>query len=285
MQARVLPELLAQGADIVVEGDARLFPLLNRTFPSVTTTPLLLELENWLKADPADYRASMLSAWRWTSSGQGADAESLAAYLTLDPESVAAFRERWNAPGRLLQVGLSWHSGAKAVGRAKSVVPEMLAPLIQREGIQFHSLQYDMDEAAVAELSDRLGSLLVFDRGGDTRDDIDRLAARIAALDLVISIDNTTIHIVGAVGTPCWVLLPCQSDWRWGREGHTTHLYRDMWLDRNRTPGHWGAVVAEVVADFDAWHRDQKASHGRCQRPCRVGISKAIDVAHKFGRL
>ena len=56
----------------------------------------------------------------------------------------------------------------------------------------------------------------------DNRNDIDGLAARIAALDLVISVGNANVHLAGALGVPAWSLLPAHGGWRWlaGRSGH-----------------------------------------------------------------
>ena len=49
----------------------------------------------------------------------------------------------------------------------------------------------------------------------DTYADIDGLAALMSNLDLVISVDNTTVHLAGALGVPVWVLLPCGPERRW----------------------------------------------------------------------
>ena len=58
---------------------------------------------------------------------------------------------------------------------------------------------------------------------------LDPFAAQIAAMDLVISVDNSTVHFAGAIGKPCWVLLPVNSDWRW--------LIERAELDLVRQPG------------------------------------------------
>jgi tetratricopeptide (TPR) repeat protein len=62
--------------------------------------------------------------------------------------------------------------------------------------------------------------------------DFDETANIIEQLDLVISVDSSVAHLAGALGIPCWVILPYDgSDWRWGLYGSkTTHLYNDMRL-------------------------------------------------------
>ena len=49
-------------------------------------------------------------------------------------------------------------------------------------------------------------------------------AAQVAELDLVISVDNATVHMAGALGVPVWNLLPFAPTWRW-------------LLERDETPG------------------------------------------------
>ena len=66
-------------------------------------------------------------------------------------------------------------------------------------------------------------------------------AAQIAALDLVISVDNSTIHLAGALGVPTMAVLsfPSASYWRWFLKGDETVWYRSVRLFRRctRTPG------------------------------------------------
>ena len=117
----------------------------------------------------------------------------------------------------------------------------------------FHSLQYNANTEEVAALARRLGRPIYSDRDGDPMKDLDRQAAQIAALDLVISIDNTTVHMAGAVGTECWTILPVGSDWRWGDAERETPLYKSMRLFRNRHIGHWSGVVLDVAEALQAW--------------------------------
>ena len=71
-------------------------------------------------------------------------------------------------------------------------------------------------------------------------------AAQIAAMDLVITIDNSTAHLAGALGIPVWVLLPFAPDWRWLLDREDCPWYPAMRLFRQPEPGDWQSVVERV---------------------------------------
>ena len=75
-------------------------------------------------------------------------------------------------------------------------------------------------------------------------------AALIAELDLVISVDTAVAHLAGALGKPVWLALQFAADWRWRAHGDTTPWYPTMRLFRQRTPGDWPQVFADMAIEL-----------------------------------
>ena len=79
-------------------------------------------------------------------------------------------------------------------------------------------------------------------------DKIAQAAAAMCELDLVISIDGMPAHLAATLGRPTWLLLKHDADWRWMDDGDTTPWYPTMRLFRQRAPGAWDGVIAQVAA-------------------------------------
>ncbi len=84
-------------------------------------------------------------------------------------------------------------------------------------------------------------------------------AAEIEALDLVIGVDTSVMHLVGALARPGWLLLPFSPDWRWLLERRDTPWYPSLRLYRQRAPGDWMSVISRIIEDLagaSSIHRD-----------------------------
>ena len=76
-------------------------------------------------------------------------------------------------------------------------------------------------------------------------------AARMAELDLLITVDTSVAHIAGALGVRTWLLLPFAPDWRWLLTRSDSPWYPSLTLYRQTDEGDWSAVMARVAADLD----------------------------------
>ena len=75
-------------------------------------------------------------------------------------------------------------------------------------------------------------------------------AALTQALDLVITVQQTALHIAGAVGTPAWVLVPVVPEWRYGLSGSAMPWYSSVRLFRQAQFNDWARPIAELKDCF-----------------------------------
>jgi len=84
----------------------------------------------------------------------------------------------------------------------------------------------------------------------DPTKDIDAHAAQIAAMDLVITVSNTTAHLAGAMGVPTWVMIQNIPDRRWLIDREDSPWYGSIRLFRQQLQGDWSQPIAEVTKEF-----------------------------------
>ena len=164
-------------------------------------------------------------------------------YLKADPIETERFRTRCSDGRRL--IGLAWQTGNTQTGRKRSIDLAQLAPLFAQPGIRWISLQYG-DFNSLEEQAAAAGVPLLIDRSVDQLANIDLFAAQIAAMDQVITIDNSTAHLAAALGLPVWLLLPFAADWRWLQSREFSPWYPTMRLFRQPQLGDWAAVIESV---------------------------------------
>jgi ADP-heptose:LPS heptosyltransferase len=174
---------------------------------------------------------------------ESAFSATVSPYLKADPAERERFRSRYGDGQRL--IGLAWHTSSQKTGPKRSIGLDLLAPLFALAGNRWISLQYG-DFDALEHQASEAGALLRIDRAVDQLADMDTFAAQVAAMDLVITIDNSTAHLAGALGVPVWLLLPFASDWRWLQQREDCPWYPSMRLFRQLHPGAWEPVMENV---------------------------------------
>ena len=160
-----------------------------------------------------------------------------------------ALVEKWahKLPDKSFCVGLVWKGSALFENDADRSLPslEVLAPLWKIPGITWVSLQKGSSESEPASPP---GELKLLDLGPELHNFADT-AAVITHLDLVICVDTAVAHLAGALGKPCWVMLPeYKTDWRWLTTRSDSPWYPVvMRLFRQTTNGDWTTVVGQIV--------------------------------------
>lgn len=162
-------------------------------------------------------------------------------YIAADAERVAAWRERLEKNTR--RIGLAWAGNpGHSRDRLRSISLQQLAPLLNVAGTTFYSLQFGAGAEQMKLLPPGVRLIDV----GDELKDFANVAAIVANLDLVISIDSAVAHLAGALGKPVWILLNKGCDWRWFLGREDSPWYPTARLFRQSAPGEWLEVVKRV---------------------------------------
>ena len=247
MFASCLPDLIAAAGQVKVACEPRLTTMFRRSFPAaivlprqdsgdtVSPVPLSADFEISIGSLPLRFRPSVDS---FPQAG---------AYLRADPVKVGRWRELSVMRAPRLRIGIAWRGGTlRNRQHLRSLEFNVLERLAAAPGCEFISLQVGDQRETLDRVRDRTG-VEFHDAMTGIGQDFDELAAALAALDLVITVDNTIAHLSGALGRPTWVMLPYSAEWRYGLRSPATPWYPSMRLFRQTAPRDWDAVVTDIL--------------------------------------
>jgi Flp pilus assembly protein TadD len=244
---RLAAPLAALGARVIVQARrplARLFESAQGVHEIVAAGEPLPPHDAWL---PLLSLAGVLAV----------DSSSIPArvpYLAANPQRRAGVAAVLANYTRSLRVGIAWAGNPRhANDRRRSAPLSALAPLFGVHGVTWFSLQQD-DVGTPGSGTAEASKLVEV----DARRDFDGMAALVAELDLVVSVDTSIAHLSGAIGRPTFVLLPFAADWRWQTARPDSDWYPTARLYRQRAPGDWASVVADVGEAIAAFPRPRR---------------------------
>lgn len=169
-----------------------------------------------------------------------------APYLKAQEARVEQWRARIGARG--FKIGICWQGAASIANRSFPL--SLLAPISEMKDVRLISLQKG---AGTAQLSGMRVETLGDDFDAENNAFLDS-AAVMQVLDLVITLDTSLAHLAGALGCPAWVALKFAPDWRWFLESPRVPWYPQLRLFRQRSPGDWKSVFAQMQTALRSVH-------------------------------
>lgn len=245
LAAGLLKDAARHAAHVVFACEARLMPLIARSFPNIRVVPITEVHRGTVALSDVDVSASISEIGPILRRDWHAF-PTRAGYLKPDPAKVGALRARYEAlPGQGPVIGLSWRSVNDVAGKDKSVGLVAWAPILAAPA-RFVSLQYGDVRTDIGTT----GGRVFHDVTVDPVADIEMFAAQVAAMDRVISISNTTVHMAGALGVPTLCLTPRVEGrpWYWFAGAETSPWYpsvRHIWQAKR---GVWDDAIAAAAS-------------------------------------
>lgn len=237
-------DLLYQKTNLIdVEIDARLIELFKRTFPNVNFYDEIISEKIWeydqiipLGSLPGIFIKSMGDLSNINLPALQSNKE-----LTLKIENEIKIKNK-------IVIGISWKTSRKKRAKESNLILQELVNIFLQYDISLLNLQYgDVDE----EINNLCGDVPVINyKKIDNFNDIDGLVSLIDLCDLIITIDNSTAHLSSALGKETWVLLPLNSDYRWGLNSEKSCYYKKARLFRNKKINDWTEVLKDVGNNF-----------------------------------
>ncbi len=168
-------------------------------------------------------------------------------YLYADTAKVRYWQKRLAEPG--FKVGIVWAGSARHKNDYNRSCPlKHFAPLADIPGVQLYGLQKGPPAAQVEQVADKMSVVNL----GEEFEDFTDTAAVIENMDLIISVDTSVLHLVGAMAKPAWALIPFVPDWRWLLDRRDNPWYPTARLFRQKRRGDWQGVLTRAAAELRA---------------------------------
>ncbi len=166
-------------------------------------------------------------------------------YLSVDKKDIQKYKSKYIKKNKL-NIGIAWQ-GSKdhPKNNFRSINLSYFTNYLQNTNIQLYSLQVENYEG-INNSNNIVNLGKEFNNFYDT-------AVAIQSLDLIISIDSSIVHLAGALGKECWVILPFQPDWRWGLSTNKSDWYKSIKLFRQQQINNWDQPFKEIKKRLKKW--------------------------------
>lgn len=167
-------------------------------------------------------------------------------YLMVDYDRVRHYRTELEKLGPGPYIALTWMGGAKATRvEDRSIRLEELRPIMDKYTCV--SAQYGHTNPMIETERVKAGLHKINDEC--TGADLSEQAALFAAVDAVVTVQQTAVHVAGAVGAKTYAMIGSHPHWRYGVEGDSLPWYKSVKLFRQKKE--WSEVISSVLTTIN----------------------------------
>lgn len=165
-------------------------------------------------------------------------------YMVSNKQKSKEFREKYCNNDKF-KIGIKWQ-GNTYYDTERVITIESFFNVFEIPNTQFYSMQ----TAEGSEELEKCEKYHVIDVAKDFKDFSDTAAA-IDNMDLIISNDSSLAHLAGAMGKPCFVLLPYIYNWRWHMDLSKCDWYDCVKIFKQNSPADWDEVMQRVKTEIE----------------------------------
>jgi hypothetical protein len=163
-------------------------------------------------------------------------------YLIPDEEKVLKYRKKLLEAGPGPYIGLSWHGGViktHAHHRSTDVKDwKRFTKYGTCISVQYGDRENEAEYLGIPHWKEDIANL-------------DDLTALLTALDITVTVNNTTVHMCGALDKACWTLTPKKCAWRYQLEGEKMPWYDSV--KQFRQEDGWGSVFDRLEDEISKY--------------------------------
>lgn len=240
MFARYLPLLKQKCKHVIFKPQLPLVKLLQDSFPNIE----IMELFKHESIMKFDYHIPMLSLPLVLDLNENNMFISKSGYLKSNPDIVERYKEQY-FNNKKFKIGIKWR-GNTHYEMDRVIDIKSFTKLFNIENTKFYSFQ---TFEGAEDLNQIINDYDIVDIGKTVKNFADTAGA-LENLDLVICNDTSLAHLAGALGKPCWILLPYLYNWRWHLDLNNCDWYDSVKLYRQKERGNWDEIFDRMHVDL-----------------------------------
>ena len=155
------------------------------------------------------------------------------------------------------KIGISWKTLNK-MQQYRNIDLKKMLPILSNPNCDFVSLQFGKFDDELKYIKSKFGINIKSIDKINNYHDIDELAALINCLDLVITIQNSTAHLAGALGKNTWLMLVNNARWHWLKNETKSIWYPSIKIYRQEKNSNWNSVINNIFNDLKSFINQNK---------------------------
>jgi tetratricopeptide (TPR) repeat protein len=244
--AQMLPDMQKwcdeNNSRLIVDVQHRLQPLIQRSFPDIEIHGSRQQKYCDFDASVVDYSIPIGQLGEFFKTKD----EDFTGnpYLKADPDRVEMWKHLFKSKKKPV-IGIGWQGGTwKTATKYRQLTLEQLLPVLKSVDAHWVSLQYKPSSKGIAEFRKEHPEIDIVEYPhGTLSNDYDDTVAMIQAMDMIVTMQTTTVHVAGGLGVPAWTFIPRTSQWRYGGEGEDFPWAKSVRLIRQNADGEWDDVM------------------------------------------